>query len=121
MPADSASRLKTAVMSWSDAQWEIHARKQFGHVTYFGKALGLPRTPEALFFTWVTPAASAGAFVSRSYTLETYIVGKLGTAGSAQPTLAKVGGVFLLAITYPTDPYLLVQRTGYACQNEVYN
>jgi len=57
-------------------------------------------------------------YVLADYTLTSMIVTDADSPGTSEPALADVGGTWDEPFTFPVDPELLVQRTGYACMDE---
>ncbi|HUS31891.1 MAG TPA: lysyl oxidase family protein [Kofleriaceae bacterium] len=53
-----------------------------------------------------------------SYKFDTMIVTDKDSPGKVDPSLATLGGTADEVFTLPTDPDLLLQRTGYACMDE---
>lgn len=56
--------------------------------------------------------------IARSYDVKSYVIGQAGTAQRSDPDLAQVGGVVVETFTLPVDPFLHLQRVGYACMDE---
>jgi hypothetical protein len=52
------------------------------------------------------------------YTFRTHILTDVASPGTVEPNLAKVGGTWSESFNLPTDPELLLERTGYACMDE---
>ena len=57
-------------------------------------------------------------YVLADYELETVLVTDAESPGISEPALAEVGGEWVEHFTFPVDPELLIQRTGYACMDE---
>lgn len=57
-------------------------------------------------------------YVLADYELDTVIVTDSESPGISEPALAEVGGEWDEPFTFPVDPELLIQRTGYACMDE---
>jgi Lysyl oxidase len=57
-------------------------------------------------------------YVLADYSLEAIVVTDFESPGISEPKLAKIGGEWDEPFVFPTDPELLVQRTGYACMDE---
>lgn len=53
------------------------------------------------------------------YRLETFILSPADSPATVEPELAGVGGSFEEPFVFPLDPDLLMERTGYACMNEM--
>ena len=58
-------------------------------------------------------------YVAVDYTFETKIVADNDSPAVVEPKLGKVGGTWLEPLILPVDPDLLLERTGYACMDEV--
>ena len=58
-------------------------------------------------------------YVAVDYTLQTYIVADPDSPGVVEPALGMAGGKWAEPLILPVDPDLLLQRTGYACMDEV--
>lgn len=52
------------------------------------------------------------------YTFDSHILTGVNDPGDVEPNLATIGGVWDEAFSFPTDPDLLLERTGYACMDE---
>lgn len=52
------------------------------------------------------------------YTFSSTILSDRKSPGQSEPELAKIGGVWDEPFSFPVDPELLLQRTGYACTDE---
>ena len=52
--------------------------------------------------------------VVRDYSFSTYILGRFGDAVISDPRLGIIGNSVTEQFTFPVDPQLLIQRTGYA-------
>src|SRR4029079_10801009 len=57
-------------------------------------------------------------YVLGDYVLSSMIVTDEDSPGTSEPALAEIGGIWDEEFTFPVDPELLVQRTGYACMDE---
>jgi len=57
-------------------------------------------------------------YVLADYSLHAVVVTDAESPGKSEPDLAEVGGVTEEPFTFPIDPELLLQRTGYACMDE---
>jgi hypothetical protein len=57
-------------------------------------------------------------YVLADYSLKAVVVTDVDSPGTSEPALAEVGGEWDEPFTFPIDPELLVQRTGYACMDE---
>jgi len=58
-------------------------------------------------------------YVAVDFTFQTIIVADNDSPGIVEPALRKVGGAWPEPLVLPVDPDLLVERTGYACMDEV--
>ena len=58
-------------------------------------------------------------YMAVDYTFETNIVADKDSPAVVEPTLGKVGGTWPEPLILPVDPDLLLERTGYACMDEV--
>lgn len=56
--------------------------------------------------------------VVRNYNFHSVIVSDANSVAQTEPNLAKIGGTWDETFNFPTDPELLLQRTGYACMDE---
>ncbi|CAF2941675.1 unnamed protein product [Rotaria sp. Silwood2] len=56
-----------------------------------------------------------------SYTWSTHILSDYESPGISEPQLGNIGGQWVEPFILPADPYNLIQRTGYACMDEVGN
>ena len=52
------------------------------------------------------------------YTWSTYILSDYNSPGISEPKLGKIGGKWIEPFILPSDPYNIIQRTGYACMDE---
>lgn len=57
--------------------------------------------------------------VVMNYRFETYLVSDTASPGLVEPALAEVGGRWTEDFQLPLDPDSLVERTGYACMDEM--
>jgi len=88
----------------------------------------LPLPPEAVFDLKLLPDSSGRAvrraeveghdYVVADYSFKTVLVTDVNSPGISEPKLAKIGGVWPEPFSFPVDPELLIQRTGYACMDE---
>jgi len=138
IPASIRERVASELLARDDAFWVARAKRQLALTsyrlnfrTYFyeeadaKQQLSLP--PESVL--GITLGGQAGArarretveghdYVLVDYTLDTVIVTDVDSPGTSEPALAEVGGEWLEPFTFPVDPELLLQRTGYACMSE---
>lgn len=131
-PYGMADLVAADVLQKSDAWWEVRARKQLGFTLYklqfmssFYKGtqqMMLPSDPAAIKITFTAKAKrhshQGHDVISRPYSVNTFIVAQKDTAALASPNLASIGGQFTVTWELPMDPYLLYQRSGYACADE---
>jgi hypothetical protein len=57
-------------------------------------------------------------FVAVDYAFDTTIVSDAASPAQVEPALAAVGGTWTEQFNLPTDPDLLLERTGFACMDE---
>jgi len=58
-------------------------------------------------------------YIAVDFTFQTNIVADKDSPGIVEPALRKVGGAWPEPLILPVDPDLLLERTGYACMDEV--
>jgi hypothetical protein len=138
IPTSIRERVAAEMLAKDDAFWIARAKRQLSLTsyrlnfrTYFydeeeaKQQLSLP--PESVLE--ITLAGQAGArarretveghdYVLVDYALDAVIVTDVESPGISEPALAEVGGVWVEPFTFPVDPELLLQRTGYACMSE---
>lgn len=138
IPASIRERVAAELLARSDEFWITRAQRQLALTsyrlnfrTYFydedeaKQQLSLP--PEAV--RTITLGGEPGARARRAtveghdyvlvdYALDAVIVTDVDSPGTSEPALAEIGGVWLEPFTFPVDPELLLQRTGYACMSE---
>jgi hypothetical protein len=139
LPASLRERVAKELLKKPDAFFIDRAKRQLGLAAYrlnFRPAFydekdnkqQLPLPPEEVFKIALA-ADKAGQKVRRAkieghdyvladYTLRTVVVTDTESPGTSEPALAEVGGTWDEPFTFPVDPELLVQRTGYACMDE---
>jgi Lysyl oxidase len=120
-----------------DDFWEARAKRQillsnyrliYRRFYYEDGQGSLPLAPKDAWDVDFTSAAARAMYdgfdvVSRTYDFKSVIVSicedGFGGPGNSEPLLAEVGGTWTEVIELPIDPDLLIQRTGYACMDEV--
>src|SRR5947209_1475422 len=58
-------------------------------------------------------------YVAVDYTFQTMIVTDADSPAAVEPALSVIGGDWSEPLIFPVDPDLLLERTGYACMDEV--
>ena len=88
------------------------------------KARGpLPLPPQSVWHIQLTNAPARVAqnghdLVTVNYHFQTYLVTDAASPGAVEPNLAKIGGSWDEPFNLPSDPELLLERTGHACMDE---
>jgi hypothetical protein len=139
IPIRIRNRVATTLLAKPDEFWIARAKRQLILATYrlnfrAGFYPGvtdkqqLPLPPEEVFsITVARPNGGAAArrarvqghdYVLVNYQLDTMVITDEASPGTSEPALAMVGGTWDEPFTFPVDPELLVQRTGYACMDE---
>ncbi|NUP08615.1 MAG: hypothetical protein HOW73_21410 [Polyangiaceae bacterium] len=136
-PEASRDRIATELLSKSSEWWTERARWQLRLTSprlvyrkyYFDESEwdsknALPLPPEEV---WKISLDESGPkritvdghdVVAVGYQFEGVLVSDLDSPGVSEPALATEGGTWDEAFTFPVDPTLLLQRTGYACMTE---
>jgi len=83
----------------------------------------LPLPPQSVWHIQLTNAPARVAqnghdLVAVNYHFQTYLVTDAASPGAVEPNLAKTGGSWDEPFNLPSDPELLLERTGYACMDE---
>ena len=88
----------------------------------------LPLPPETVQRITLVPDANGDTvrrdtveghdYVLADYELEAVVVTDIDSPGTSEPALEAIGGEWDEPFTFPVDPELLIQRTGYACMDE---
>lgn len=138
IPASIRERVAADLLGRDEAFWVARAHRQIVLSNYrlnfrnffYEEADGkrqLPLPPESV---WAVTLGGAGGdsarrgtveghdYVSIDYSLETLIVTDAESPGVSEPELAGVGATWSEPFTFPVDPELVLQRTGYACMDE---
>lgn len=134
LPAELRDRAATELLTESDAFWEDRARAQLllaGYRLvfrnfYYDEADGrgqLPLPPVGLWKVTLKGDAErmnldGHDLVVRDYDFASTLLTDEASAKASEPQLETVGGVWDEPFTFPIDPELLLQRTGYACMDE---
>jgi len=132
MPADTRDRVTADLLAKPDSFWIARARRQIKLATYrlvfreyyystLKKQLPLPN--DAVWNVTLTGTPhrvidNRHDTVVVDYKLETTILTDAASPGVSEPKLAKVGGTWNEPFTFPIDPEMILQRTGYACIDE---
>ena len=53
-----------------------------------------------------------------NYTWSTFVLSDYNSPSISEPNLGKIGGKWVESFILPSDPYNIIQRTGYACMDE---
>lgn len=135
-PADVRGRARIWAMTQPDSFWDKAVQRQMVLTAYkltfrhaFYPRVNGERVRFQLLFhydqldiTYRGPALpqnfNGKKHIARHYDLVSYIIGKPETASKSDPLLAVVGGVVTERFVLPVDPYLHLQRVGYACMDE---
>jgi hypothetical protein len=134
MPASIRERVASELLGKDEAFWVARAKRQLSLTsyrlnfrTYFyeeseaKQQLSLPPEP-ALIVTLGGAArretVEGHDYVLVDYALDATIITDVESPGVSEPELGEVGGFWLEPFTFPVDPELLLQRTGYACMSE---
>ncbi|HEY3595315.1 MAG TPA: lysyl oxidase family protein [Polyangiaceae bacterium] len=138
IPAGIRARVAATLLAKPDSFWIARAKRQLALATYrlnfragfYDEAdakMQLPLPPDEIFNIAI---ARPGGVVARrariqghdyvvvNYTLDSMIVTDEASPGMSEPALSTIGGTWDEPFTFPVDPELLVQRTGYACMDE---
>jgi hypothetical protein len=134
IPTAVRERAATSMLAKDDAFWVARAHRQLVLATYrlnFRPAFydeadakrQLPLPPEPIWnITLDGPArretVEGHDYVLVDYSLDTLIVTDAESPATSEPALTEVGGIWSEPFTFPVDPELLLQRTGYACMDE---
>jgi hypothetical protein len=134
IPISIRERVASALLEKADDFWVTRAKRQLTLATYrlnFRPAFyadatdkkQIPLPPEQVLNVRIAGAARRTSveghdYVLVDYALDSLIVTDVDSPGTSEPALAAVGGVWVEPFTFPVDPELLVQRTGYACMDE---
>jgi hypothetical protein len=139
LPSPLRERVAKELLAKPDSFFVERAKRQLGLATYRlnfrpsfydekDKKKQLPLPPAEVFrIALVADKSGAKArrakveghdYVLADYVLRTVVVTDSESPGTSEPSLARVGGTWDEAFTFPVDPELLVQRTGYACMDE---
>lgn len=132
VPASMRSRVAADLLAKPASFWIARAKRQIRLATYrlvfreffYGPAKKqLPLPPESVW--QVALVGNARRVVDANhdtvvvdYRLDTTILSDAASPAISEPKLAKIGGTWNEPFTFPIDPELLFQRTGYACMDE---
>jgi hypothetical protein len=138
IPAAMRDRVATDLLAKGDDFWIARAKSQanmtkyrlaYRNFYYDTGVLQLPLPPDSLWNVTIRPDAmgkkARRAMVGThdavlvDYDFESTLLATTDSAKSSQPELGKVGGKWDEPFIFPVDPELLLQRTGYACMDEV--
>ncbi len=132
VPVSMRGRAAAAYLQQPDQFWIERAKAQVRLATYRlvfrnyfyrpGK-MQLPLPPESLWAIELVgpPARETGAkhdTVVVGYRLKTTLLTTPTSPKLSEPRLGTIGGTWEEAFTFPIDPELIFQRTGYACMDE---
>jgi len=83
----------------------------------------LPLPPQSVWQIQLTGAPTRVTqnghdLVAANYHFQSYLVTDAASPGAVEPNLAKIGGTWDEPFNLPSDPELLLERTGYACMDE---
>jgi len=139
VPEASRDRVAAALLAKPESFFIERAKRQLSLASYrlnFRAAFydddsckrQLPLPPEKVLDLALVPDASGEKvrretveghdYVLADYSLHAVVVTDAESPGKSEPDLAEVGGVTEEPFTFPIDPELLLQRTGYACMDE---
>jgi hypothetical protein len=140
IPASMRERVATALLAKPNEFWIARAKAQVNMTRYRlsfrasfypdTKKQQLPLPPESQWKITIKPNGGGAVAPERTtigthdlvlvnYTLSSTLLSTLDSPGTTEPPLANVGGIWDEPFTLPIDPELLVQRTGYACMDEL--
>lgn len=131
IPATIRDRVAGAILARPLSFWTARAERQIAltmyHLTFrqafYPDKLQLPMPPRRLWdvrLRGVPARVQIGAHdvVAIGYAVTSTILTDAASPGISEPMLASVGGRWLEPFSFPIDPELIVQRTGYACMDE---
>jgi len=131
IPLGSRQRLVNFITQQSDAWWEARVKQQlaltlfrlsFRSSYYPGKKQLI--LPSHFMINFTGPAVRDSSYegghdaVIRQYSAEAMIVSTFESPGISDPALKYIGGSVWENFTFPIDPQMVLQRTGYACMDE---
>ena len=136
IPSAQRAAAASYYLAQPDSFWEARARQQIRHTQYrltyrnffydeseHRRTLALPAEDLQKVVlgpgrpTRVTTRDGHDA-VQIAYTMRSALLTDRGSPGAAEPSLARVGGVWREPYNLPLDPEFLFQRTGFACVDE---
>jgi hypothetical protein len=134
IPSAIRERVAARLLEQDEAFWVARAHRQLVLATYrlnFRPSFyddadakrQLPLPPEQIWNITLDGAARRDTveghdYVLVDYSLATLLVTGVDSPATSEPALAEIGGVWSEPFTFPVDPELLLQRTGYACMDE---
>jgi hypothetical protein len=139
LPESVRERVAAALLDKPDSFFIERAKRQLALATYrlnfrnyfYDEEEGkkqLPLPQESVFDLRLIPdedgvtlrraQVEGHDYVLADYELSTVVVTDGVSPAVSEPALSVVGGVWEEPFTFPVDPELLVQRTGYACMDE---
>jgi hypothetical protein len=133
IPDSIRDRVAAAIVARPEEFWVARAEAQLRLTTYRlvfrgdfydGGKMMLPLPPKPVWEITLSGTPQRGEVdghdvVSVGYDFMSVLVTDEESPGVAEPALAKVGGVWDEPFVLPIDPELVLQRTGYACMDEV--
>ncbi|MBM4361413.1 MAG: hypothetical protein FJ104_01940, partial [Deltaproteobacteria bacterium] len=139
LPTDIRDRVAADLLARPEAFFIDRAKRQLALATYrlnfraafYDEDSGkhqLPLPPDSVLRVSLVPGENGAHarreqveghdYVLADYEIESVAVTAAASPGETEPALAAVDGTWAEPFTFPVDPELLVQRTGYACMDE---
>jgi len=139
LPESIRDRVAEALLAKKENFWIARAKRQLTLATYQlnfrpyfydegDDKQQLPLPPDELLNIGIVRGVDGAVarraevdghdYVLADYVLSSMIVTDEDSPGTSEPALAEIGGIWDEEFTFPVDPELLVQRTGYACMDE---
>jgi hypothetical protein len=139
IPESMRERVASALLEKPESFYIERAKRQLSLASYrlnfrpffYEEGSGkqqLPLPPESVLSISLVPDADGVKirrdtveghdYVLADYELSAIVVTDEASPAKSEPALADVGGTWEEPFTFPVDPELLVQRTGYACMDE---
>jgi hypothetical protein len=133
IPASIRERVAASLLAKDDEFWVARAKRQlalanyrlnFRAAFYEEEKAQLPLPPESVLQIAIgdggarRESVEGHDYVLVDYTLDTVVITDVESPAISEPALAEVGGVWAEPFSFPVDPELLLQRTGYACMDE---
>lgn len=132
IPTSMRARVAAALAGEPESFWTKRAARQvqlasyrlvFRGAFYEETKSSLPLPPESIWSIKLAGKPSRRTIgghdiVAVEYRFSSMLLTGVASPGASEPALAKPGGTWQEPFTFPIDPELVLQRTGFACMDE---